>query len=667
MSKSAVFFLSVVVAGIAFGTYNFLVASNKQPAARKHATVTFENHTQRAGFLKYSPSFSAAAVDINNDNRDDIFVGNHGYPPSLYLNSKSGFYDASSLVPINNRADRHGYIFLDIDNDGDRDFIYAGGGADGVGEGTSNEAYKNQLEETGVFQFSRDPSSDVIGYPGWRSRQFLPVPAQGSERVDLYLTALHKRREGSSNLYFTNASSTDNFSLEPNEGSSLHQPFESNGMDMFFDFDRDGDSDFLRLGQTRVKLYENQEGLFVHRPSVFDMIKQVQSATAADLNNDGYLDLYLGGISGHTDSDNVENNDKEIHFVIVGQDGDDYDQIVFSTKSDTLTINFVEHLSGLWKARTDASDIYVGAAKANPPSRTGKITRAEAVGRPDRFDQPGSYIWFDTQSQLWNVRWIHAADVATDAKGIISSEGIEMSDREALETNSPRMVEDYIVMNEAGSDWKMLRTDLPDHYYWVNDVTSADFNNDGWVDIVGVRSRDYGKENGTPFIVLNHGDLEFTRHDILVNSEDDIFTADLIVQGFFNNDGLPDLFSTNGRGLLPSHRGPYQYWLNSSKKTNGYLMLELQGSTTNRDAIGAQVELYNSDGQLMGYREVGQAYGLSQDTHTLHFGLGDVDGIFRLRIQWFGQKQAQEFLVQRNSFLLINQGSEIAVDINSDG
>ena len=242
-----------------------------------------------------------------------------------------------------------------------------------------------------------------------------------------------------------------------------------------------------------------------------------------------------------------------------------------------------------------------------------------------------------------------------------------MSDREALETNSPRMVQDYIVMNEAGSDWEILRTDLPDHYYWVNDVTSGDFNNDGWVDIVGVRSRDYGKENGTPFIVLNHGGLEFTRHDILVSSEDDIFRADLIVQGFFNNDGLPDLFSTNGRGLLPSHRGPYQYWLNTSTKTNGYLMLELQGSTTNRDAIGAQVELYDSDGQLMGYREVGPAYGRSQDTHILHFGLGDVDGIFGLRVQWFGQKQAQEFQVQRNSFLLINQDSEIAVDINSDG
>ena len=229
------------------------------------------------------------------------------------------------------------------------------------------------------------------------------------------------------------------------------------------------------------------------------------------------------------------------------------------------------------------------------------------------------------------------------------------------------MVQDYIVMNEAGSDWKILRTDLPEHYYWVNDVTSADFNNDGWVDIVGVRSRDYGKENGTPFIVLNHGYLEFTRHDILVNSEDDIFSADLIVQGFFNNDGLPDRFSTNGRGLLPSHRGPYQYWLNSSKKTNGYLMLELQGSTTNRDAVGTQLELYNSDSQLMGSRGVGKAYGLSQDTHILHFGLGSVDGICRLRVQWFGQKQAQEFLVQRNSFLLINQGSEIAVDINSDG
>ena len=96
-------------------------------------------------------------------------------------------------------------------------------------------------------------------------------------------------------------------------------------------------------------------------------------------------------------------------------------------------------------------------------------------------------------------------------------------------------------------------------------------------------------------------------------------------------------------------------------------MVELQGSATNRDAIGAQVELFDSGGQLIGYREVGPAYGRSQDAHVLLFGLGDVKGVLRLKVQWSGQNQAQEFKVERNHFLLIRQSSGFAVDINSDG
>ena len=100
------------------------------------------------------------------------------------------------------------------------------------------------------------------------------------------------------------------------------------------------------------------------------------------------------------------------------------------------------------------------------------------------------------------------------------------------------------------------------------------------------------------------------------------------MHGFFNDDGLPDLFYTNGDGLMPSHRGPYQLWFNSSDSPGGYLILELEGGTSNRDAIGAQVELRDAAGALLGYRELGPAYGRSQDTHKLHFGLADHPGPF---------------------------------------
>ncbi|MAT94841.1 MAG: hypothetical protein CME59_19905 [Halioglobus sp.] len=613
---------------LAMGAALLYLLHSPQPPPAPVPAVTFSNQTVGAGLLVYSPTFALVASDIDGDGRDDLFVGNHGYPPALYLNRDGVFQRDKDAVPIDRRADRHGYTFVDLDNDGDRDFVYAGGGADGIGKGSENQAYRNLLSESGALRFVQDPVSAVIGYRNMRARQFLPVPSANGAAVDLYLTSLHKRRKGSTNLYFSNNSTTDTLQLALDVDSTLNQPFESNGRDIFFDFDRDGDVDFLRLGQQRARLYENDAGQFRHLPGALDDLRRVETAVVADLDNDGYLDIYLGAISGHSHSDNVSANDREIHFVIVNQEGDDSDSIAFSAESRSIRIDLVEHLSEQGRNRTDAGDIFLGTDRVNPAGRKVKVGRGQARGRPQSFDQPGTYLWFDPDTQLWHALWKHGDKPESGAKGIIAASGLSLVRREDLETNNPREVRDCIAFNRRGKSWK---TDCPEalaHTQWINDVTAADFNNDGLVDIAGTSAHDYAHENGTPFLALNHGDGRFTRHAILDNSEDDIFRADLIVHGFFNDDGLPDLFYTNGDGLMPSHRGPYQLWFNSSDSPGGYLILELEGGTSNRDAIGAQVELRDAAGALLGYRELGPAYGRSQDTHKLHFGLADHPGPF---------------------------------------
>ena len=622
-------------------------------------SVKFSNHTLEAGLSIYSPTFAIAAVDINGDLKDDLLVGNHGYPPTLYLNHDGKMTNSGKALPIFKRDDRHGYTIVDLDNDGDRDLLYAGGGQDGIGKGSGNGVYKNLLAEKGSLEFIKDPSTSGIAFPSWRARQFHPVANASGDMVDLYLTSLHKRRKGSTNLYIANSSTSEELLLDVDESASLNQRFESNGMDLFFDYDRDGQVDFLRLGQLRVRIYKNYGGVFKHKPSALDALSHVVSAAIADLNSDGYPDLYLGGISGHTNSDNVSSNAQEIHFVIVNQDGDDFDRIAFSTTQKTLAINFVQHLSDQGKNRTDATDIFLGASNENPLGRSVIIEQEQAAGTPKDFDKPGTYIWFETEEKLWHVVWAHSSDIEGDSKGIIASQGIQIVGREDLETLPPRAVRDYVVVNHHGLSWEPLKLEELEHTQWTNDVTAADFNNDGFVDIVGVRSRDYAKENGTPFIMLNQGGFAFMREDILDNSEDDIFQADVIVHGFFNDDGLPDLFYTNGGGLLPSHRGPYQFWLNDSDNSADYLLLELEGTTANRDAIGAQVELYDSQDELIGYRELGPAYGRSQDTHKLHFGTGGEQGPFMLKILWPGQTRVQAFQLKRTGFHHIRQ-SELA-------
>jgi hypothetical protein len=621
------------------------------------ARVTFENKTRDAGLIRYTPTFSIVVSDIDNDGVDDLFVGHHGFPPMLYLNRGLNFVAQPDALPrsLKVHKDRHGYTFIDFDNDGDKDFVVAGGGADGIGKGQGNEVYKNLLVETGKLEFVDVTADSDIGNPRGRTRLLLPIPNAKGDKVDLYSVGLHQGRKGSKNLYAVNNSTATQIRFNSDEKSSLHQTIESDGKDLFFDYDRDGFADFLSVGHGQAVLYHNNSGEFAHLPSVLDKIWGVISAVSADLNNDGFPDLYLGGANGHTTSDQVSSNSEEIHFSVQNQGDDTSDGIAFTSAPGRLKINFTEHIPSLGKTRTDATNIFIGANRDNPKHRTAQIGRARAAGKPANMADDGIYIWFEDSDESWHVLWKHDEKSVSETKGIIYAQGIEQLEKHNLETVPGRTSQDYILINQRGNGWNIIKQDDLQHDEWTNHLTAADFNNDGFIDIAGVRTRDDAQENGNPFIVLNHGDLTFTTEEILQNPEDDIFRADLIVHGFFNDNGLPDLFYTNGFGLLPGHMGPYQFWLNSTDTRNGYVLLELEGTTSNRDAIGAQLELYDMEQQLLGYRELGSDFGRGQNTHKVHFGVGDRKGPFYLSIRWPGSSEPQRLLVTGNSYYHIRQ------------
>ena len=77
------------------------------------------------------------------------------------------------------------------------------------------------------------------------------------------------------------------------------------------------------------------------------------------------------------------------------------------------------------------------------------------------------------------------------------------------------------------------------------------------------------------------------------------------------------------------------------------MILELVGGRSNRDAIGAQVELRTGQGELLGYRLL--AYrGMAQDTHLLHFGLGDHAGPVRAHVHWPSGRRSTSRDLRRN-------------------
>ena len=107
-----------------------------------------------------------------------------------------------------------------------------------------------------------------------------------------------------------------------------------------------------------------------------------------------------------------------------------------------------------------------------------------------------------------------------------------------------------------------------------------------------------------------------------------------IAKGDFNNDGFPDLVS---------HQiGEYASVISSTPNEKHFLKVMPQGTYVNRDAIGAEVMVYHSEGLNTGVNTVnvdvvfcGDKY-LSQNSRHLHFGLGTSSQIDSVVVQWPG-------------------------------
>jgi enediyne biosynthesis protein E4 len=103
----------------------------------------------------------------------------------------------------------------------------------------------------------------------------------------------------------------------------------------------------------------------------------------------------------------------------------------------------------------------------------------------------------------------------------------------------------------------------------------------------------------------------------------------------YDNDGKVDAFVMN-------LGAPATLLRNITQNSNHWLTVKLKGKKSNRDGIGAHLELLSGGRKQVAERTAGSGY-LSQDDRRIHFGLGTAPKIERLTIRWpSGQEQILE-------------------------
>jgi len=175
--------------------------------------------------------------------------------------------------------------------------------------------------------------------------------------------------------------------------------------------------------------------------------------------------------------------------------------------------------------------------------------------------------------------------------------------------------------------------------FWPWGIGAGDFDNDGYVDVYLASGMGFPWEFWPCALLMNNGDGTFTGRGRAegidpppggpvrgqIDGRDAVRSSRSAATADFDGDGRVDLVVNNfdDRPYYYLNRFPARSWVG----------FRLQGTSCNRDAIGALVRL--KAGGRTQVRQVHAAGGyLSQSSKTLYFGLGDAQAVDACEIRW---------------------------------
>ena len=190
-----------------------------------------------------------------------------------------------------------------------------------------------------------------------------------------------------------------------------------------------------------------------------------------------------------------------------------------------------------------------------------------------------------------------------------------------------------------------------------------DFDNDGWPDIFIANGHVYPElENH------NHPESPYRQRNLLYHNSgtgrfEDITSIagpglDLrrsgrgVSFGDFDNDGGLDV-------LINNQNDPPTLLHNETKNSNHWISIRTVGTKSNRDGIGARVNVVSGGRRQIQEVRSGGSY-LSQNDLRLHFGLGVATKIDHLEVRWPSGTVDQLENVSADQFLTVEEGRGIS-------
>ncbi len=485
--------------------------------------------------------------------------------------------------------------------------------------------------------------------------------------------------DGNLDIFFTNGA--DIVSLQKSSPKYSNHLFRNNGDGTFTDvtkeaglagtgydigvavgdYDNDGNEDIFVAGVHRNTLYHNNgDGTFTDVTAKAGLAQPDKEfgplwsvgAAWVDVNNDGLLDLFVVNYMSW-------DVNKEPDCKFDGRPEYCHPKLYKALPNQL----FLNNGDGTFRDVSVQSGI-----RSHPGKGMGVgIADYDGDGRPDIFvanDKLFNFLFHNKGDARFEEVAFDAGVALPEQGNVISGMGVDFRD---LNNDG---LPDIVLVGLDNETFPIYRNDGKSGF---TDITAksgmallsssmagysaniADFDNDGWKDIFVSRghvqspnmaSREKIDQPNTVFHNLAGRKWSALTEDAGFAAQPPARHRGAAV-GDFNHDGKLDV-------VVTALSAAAEIWMNDSPNTNHWLELSLQGTKSNRDAIGAKVRV--SSGGFAQFNHVSTAAGYaSSSAAPLHFGLGAAKLAEEIEIKWPSGKVQKLHDVRSDQILKVRE------------
>lgn len=430
------------------------------------------------------------------------------------------------------------------------------------------------------------------------------------------------------------------------------------------DYNNDGYKDILVLRgawlqefgkQPKTLLRNNGDGTFtdVTVESGILSLNPTQTATWADFNNDGWLDLFIGHETtdpGYPHPSELYINNKDGSFTEVAEE------------AGCREIGFMKGVTSSDYDRDGWPDIFISCRDGrkmllrNKGVRSGipqfeDVTHAAGLDKEMTFTFPAWFWDYD------NDGWPDIFTCGYRFQGSLAVTAAAEAINEPLPPNTSRM---YLYRNNHDGTFtevsKAVGLDKP---VFAMGANFGDLDNDGWLDMyLGTGNPDYASLVPNRMFKNIEG-RQFA--DVTVSGRvGNLQKGHGVAFADVDNDGDQDIFIEVG-GAYKGDAYYNSFYVNPGQNKNNWICVELEGTKSNRSAIGAQIAASFTEGgrKRTVYMDVNSGGSFGANPFRKSIGIGMADKIDELMVKWPASGCVQVFKdVAPRQFLKLREGAD---------